>query len=313
MPSSCSRGGCGSAASSRRAARISSPTCTSGMASPRRSGAGTRALRRSRAPCRSPPVPSGRGSTLSIMTIYATMMQLVLRLFPSAPGGRPGLHAITPQRSSGCAMRSRAATSTRSTSSSTSRRAFVGDPGALAVTRLAPSRHTIERLIDGDGWAIVSGSPELFLARRGRRVGTLPDQGHAPARTPSAATELARVGEGRRRARDDRRPRAQRPLADLRARERALARADGDASRSPASITWCRRVEGTLRAGVGLRASCSRDVPRRLDHRRAEDRARRPDRRARAGRAWGFDGRARSGLRQRRPRSRADDPDLRDR
>ena len=56
---------------------------------------------------------------------------------------------------------------------------FRGDPAGLA----APLAH-LEPLhpwpLPGDGWAIVSASPELFLARRGRRVWTSPIKGTRP-------------------------------------------------------------------------------------------------------------------------------------
>ena len=70
-------------------------------------------------------------------------------------------------------------------------------------------------------------------------------------------------------------------------------------------------VEGTLRARRHARRDPRRDVPRRLGHRRAEDRGRRPDRRARAGRARRLDGRARRASTRRRLRAGADDPHLR--
>ena len=55
---------------------------------------------------------------------------------------------------------------------------FEGDPHALAAglagfKPLAP-------ILAGDGWAIVSASPELFLARRGSRVWTMPIKGTRP-------------------------------------------------------------------------------------------------------------------------------------
>ena len=75
----------------------------------------------------------------------------------------------------------------------------------------------------GDGWAIVSASPELFLARRGRRVWTCPIKGTRPL------GEHVEGREGLGRARDDRRPRAERPLPGLRARLGPLAGADGRA------------------------------------------------------------------------------------
>jgi para-aminobenzoate synthetase component 1 len=56
---------------------------------------------------------------------------------------------------------------------------FAGDPGALAA-RLAPLRPLHGRPFGGDGWTIVSASPELFLARRGRRVWTMPIKGTRP-------------------------------------------------------------------------------------------------------------------------------------
>jgi len=53
---------------------------------------------------------------------------------------------------------------------------FDGEPGALAqlLGSFAP------RLLAGEGWAVVSASPELFLARRGRRVWTAPIKGTRP-------------------------------------------------------------------------------------------------------------------------------------
>ena len=52
-------------------------------------------------------------------------------------------------------------------------------------------------------------------------------------------------------------------------------------------------VEGRLRAGAALAEILAATLPRRLGHRRAEDRGARPDRRARAGRPRRVDGRAR--------------------
>ena len=53
---------------------------------------------------------------------------------------------------------------------------FDGDPAALAAA-LSPLRPLYPRPFVGDGWAIVSASPELFLARRGRQVWTMPIKG----------------------------------------------------------------------------------------------------------------------------------------
>ena len=57
---------------------------------------------------------------------------------------------------------------------------FQGDPAGLAPL-LAPLRPLHPEPLTGDGWTIVSGSPELFLARRGDRVWTKPIKGTRPA------------------------------------------------------------------------------------------------------------------------------------
>jgi para-aminobenzoate synthetase component 1 len=56
---------------------------------------------------------------------------------------------------------------------------FRGDPAGLARA-LAPLRPLEPRPLRGDGWAVVSASPELFLARRGRRIWTTPIKGTRP-------------------------------------------------------------------------------------------------------------------------------------
>ncbi len=63
---------------------------------------------------------------------------------------------------------------------------FAGDPAGLSA-RLAPLRPLQPRPLAGDGWTIVSGSPELFLARRGGRIWTKPIKGTRPL---DAADEL---------------------------------------------------------------------------------------------------------------------------
>ena len=57
---------------------------------------------------------------------------------------------------------------------------FAGDPAGLAAA-LAPLRPLHSRPLAGHGWAVVSASPELFLARRGDRVWTKPIKGTRPA------------------------------------------------------------------------------------------------------------------------------------
>ncbi len=56
---------------------------------------------------------------------------------------------------------------------------FAGDPRGLAAA-LAPLRPLHPRVLAGPGWAIVSASPELFLARRGDRLFTMPIKGTRP-------------------------------------------------------------------------------------------------------------------------------------
>ena len=65
---------------------------------------------------------------------------------------------------------------------------FEGDPRALAARLATLSPHNREAY-RGDGWSVVSASPELFLARRGRRVWTCPIKGTRAA-GPTAAREL---------------------------------------------------------------------------------------------------------------------------
>jgi para-aminobenzoate synthetase component I len=56
---------------------------------------------------------------------------------------------------------------------------FAGDPAGLAES-LAPLHPLHPEPLEGEGWAIVSASPELFLGRRGRRVWTAPIKGTRP-------------------------------------------------------------------------------------------------------------------------------------
>jgi para-aminobenzoate synthetase component 1 len=124
---------------------------------------------------------------------------------------------------------------------------FGGSAGALAA-RLRPLRPHTPIPFVGSGWAVVSASPELFLARRGSRVWTMPIKGTRP------------LGHG-----DD--------LADS-AKDAAehvmivdLERNDLSRVCEPGSVRWpelmaprtlagvehlVSTVEGTLRPGVGL-------------------------------------------------------------
>ena len=60
---------------------------------------------------------------------------------------------------------------------------FAGDPAGLAEA-LAPLRPLEPAPLAGDGWAIVSASPELMLRKRGRTVRTSPIKGTRPAGVP---------------------------------------------------------------------------------------------------------------------------------
>jgi para-aminobenzoate synthetase component 1 len=118
---------------------------------------------------------------------------------------------------------------------------FDGEAAALAV-RLAAFT---PRLLAGDGWAVVSASPELFLARRGRRVWTAPIKGTRP---------LGEHVEGAKDAAEHV------MIVDLERNDLSRVCEPGSvrwpelmAERELAGVTHLvSTVEGTLRAGVGL-------------------------------------------------------------
>jgi para-aminobenzoate synthetase component I len=60
---------------------------------------------------------------------------------------------------------------------------FEGDPAAVAAA-LAPLRPLEPGALVGDGWAIVSASPEVLLQKRGNVVRTMPIKGTRPAGVP---------------------------------------------------------------------------------------------------------------------------------
>jgi para-aminobenzoate synthetase component I len=60
---------------------------------------------------------------------------------------------------------------------------FEGDPAAVAAV-LAPLRPLEPTPLEGDGWAVVSASPELLLQKRGDVVRTMPIKGTRPAGVP---------------------------------------------------------------------------------------------------------------------------------
>ncbi len=124
---------------------------------------------------------------------------------------------------------------------------FAGDPASVAA-RLARLRPLDDRPLSGDGWTIVSASPEVFLTRRGRRVATMPIKGTRP------------LGAGERLAEAEKDAAEHVMIVDL---ER------NDLSRvcEPGTVRWpelmaerrlagvvhlVSTVEGRLRADVGL-------------------------------------------------------------
>jgi para-aminobenzoate synthetase component 1 len=124
---------------------------------------------------------------------------------------------------------------------------FTGDPDALGA-RLASLRPREARAFHGDGWSIVSASPELFLARHGARVWTGPIKGTRPA---GGSLELERSSK------------------DAAEHVMIVDLERNDLSRVcvPGTVRWSERmvarelagvehlvstVEGTLRDGVGL-------------------------------------------------------------
>ncbi len=86
---------------------------------------------------------------------------------------------------------------------------FRGNAAGLAE-RLAPLDPLHPAPLEGDGWAVVSASPEALPPAAGPHAHHATDQGDATARRRGRA---ARLRKGRGRAHDDRRPRAQRPRA----------------------------------------------------------------------------------------------------
>ena len=60
---------------------------------------------------------------------------------------------------------------------------FAGDPGAVEAA-LAPLGAEHAAALHGDGWSVVSATPELFLRRRGDVVETMPIKGTRPAGDP---------------------------------------------------------------------------------------------------------------------------------
>ena len=118
---------------------------------------------------------------------------------------------------------------------------FSGGHGRLAALLAGFAPHTMA----GDGWAIVSASPELFLARRGQRVWTCPIKGTRP---------LGEHVEGEKDSAEHV------MIVDLERNDLSRVCEPGSvrwpelmAERELAGVTHLvSTVEGTLRRGVGL-------------------------------------------------------------
>jgi para-aminobenzoate synthetase component 1 len=124
---------------------------------------------------------------------------------------------------------------------------FDGDAASLARS-LTPLRPLRPEPLVGDGWAIVSASPELFLERRGRLLRTMPIKGTRPA---GAGSELGR---------SEKDAAEHVMIVDLERNDLARVCEPGTvrwpelmATRELAGVEhMVSRVEGTLREGVGL-------------------------------------------------------------
>ena len=124
---------------------------------------------------------------------------------------------------------------------------FAGEAGALAAA-LEPLRPLHPEPFRGDGWAVVSASPELFLARRGRRVWTMPIKGTRP------------LGEADELAESEKDAAEHVMIVDLERNDLSRVCEAGSvrwpelmATRELAGVEhMVSRVEGTLRDGVGL-------------------------------------------------------------
>jgi para-aminobenzoate synthetase component 1 len=121
---------------------------------------------------------------------------------------------------------------------------FAGDATGVAAA-LGPLRPVHGRPLEGDGWAIVSASPELLLTRRGDRVWTCPIKGTRPAGVHV---------EGAKDAAEHT------MIVDLERNDLSRVCAPGSvrwpelmAERELAGVTHLvSRVEGRLRPGVGV-------------------------------------------------------------
>ena len=124
---------------------------------------------------------------------------------------------------------------------------FRGSANALAA-RLAALEPLHPEPLVGDGWAIVSASPELFLSRRGRTLRTMPIKGTRPAGSDDELRESEKDAAEHTMIVDLERNDLSRVCDPGSVRWPELM-----AERSLAGVTHLvSTVEGTLRPGVGL-------------------------------------------------------------
>ena len=187
--------------------------------------------------------------------------------------------------------------------------AVLGRPTRRSLPRSPRWRRAWAMDMHGDGWSVVSASPELFLRTQGRPGRDDADQGHAPGGGGGAIADSAKDRAEHIMIVDLERNDLGRvcepgsvhvPIADDRA---------ADGRRAAPGLHRGRHAPPGGRPG---RAAAS-DLPRRVGHRCAQALGDRPHRPARAGRPGRVDGRRSAGLSQRRSRPRPDDPHVRDR
>ena len=155
-----------------------------------------------------------------------------------------------------------------------------GDAGRATRSISSPAR---TRAL-GAGYAALRGGPvgrrsracrpSCSCAAAGDEVPTEPIKGTAPRTRPARRSALRELGEGPRRARDDRRPDAQRPRARLRVRQRRRAASCSSARAHPGVWHLVSTVAGRLRAGRRRRRAAARHLPARLGDGRAQGRGR---------------------------------------
>ena len=186
------------------------------------------------------------------------------------------------------------------------RRPFAGDPSRVEAA-LAPLGAEHATAMHGDGWSMVSATPELFLRRRGDVVETMPIKGTRPANSPE-------------RIADNPKDRAEHVMiVDLERND--LARIcvphsvhvpDYLVERPMAGVRHLvSRVQGRLALGVGLAELLRATFPGGSITVRTEGVGDQPHRAPRAGRPRSLDGRARARLPERRPGAGADHPHVR--